>query len=1108
MLTILMGRAGAGKSGRVLRKIRELGDSSRQLLLVPEHVSHAAEVDLCRACGDTASRHAEVLSFRRLATRVLTRTGGLADVTLDAGGKLLTLQKALCETAPVLRLYRRPSRKAAFLQDLLALFDELQSYEVTPEALAGQASAVSAATGEKLADLSLLYGAYLSRLHQPGRDARDRMSKLVDHLEESGYVDGKDLFLDGFTYFNAQEQRAVSVFLRRAKSVTVTLLGEARGGRSEIFDASYRTRDALTRLAAEAGCPCEVVYLPAGEDDSPLRHLERCFYGQTLPRPGGAGDSIRLRESADLYAEVEQTAADIRRLTASGRYRYRDIAVSARNMADYESIIQSVFGRYEIPAYLSRRSELLETPAMVLMTGALAAVTGGCEYEDMFRFLKTGLAGLTPEECDRLENYVLTWDIHGSMWWKDADWTANPDGYGAPWGQEQTESLAEINALRRRVRGPLSALKDGLKAAGTAGEKAGALYDFLEAVGLQSALEEQMARLARAGQLQRSEETGQLWEILCGVLDQFVELLGDEQMDTEEFARLLRQVLSQYSVGTIPVSLDQVSVSEITRNDRHPVKVLFLLGANDHVLPAPGSGGGILNDDDRDQLVARGIRLAPRGMERLSMELQNLYAALSQPTERLTVSYPASDVSGTELRPAFVIERIQALFPDLRTERDDSRAERLTAPVPALEAAGDAPGGRLWQYFAARPAFASRLSAMDRAAGMGRGRLSPPAVRQLYGSRFQMSASRMERLNSCHFAYFMEYGLRAKERVRADFAAPQIGTFLHFILENVTRDAMGRGGFAQVPDEALRQLTDHYIDLFEQQEYRNFQERSPRFRYLFRRLRSTAWAVVQETAEELRHSDFVPLEFELSFGDRGTLPAVVVSEPGGELRVNGKVDRVDGWLRDGKLYVRVVDYKTGRKSFDLAEVRMGLDIQMLLYLFTLQKEGGPHFGREIEPAGVLYLPARDELLTAERGISPEALVSLREKSLRRSGLLLDDREVLEAMEHEALTEPHYLPLRINRSGDITAGVASAAQLGKLSRYVDRLLRRIAREVRDGNIDADPCCRSEEDAFCQFCQWAPACHFEDGRQGDHLHYITPVKPEEFWKEIGEEEDPHA
>lgn len=1105
MLTILMGRAKTGKSDMILRKIRELGDSSRQILLVPEHASHAAEMDLCVSCGDTASRHAEVLSFHRLATRVLSRTGGLADVMLDAGGKLLILQRAFSEIAPELKVYRRPSRKAAFLEQMMALFDELCSYDISPAQLAEKAGEVTGATAEKLADLSLLYAYYRETLSAAGFDPRDRMTKLYDNLEHSGYIDGKHIFIDGFTYFNAVELKVLSVLVRRAASVTVTLLGQADGSREEIFDASYRTRDALVRLAQEHGVPAEIIHTTAGESRHPLTHLERCFFGGDEPWEGDVS-CIRVREAQDIFSEMEQAAAQIRGMVASGICRYRDIVVGARNMGDYESVIESVFERYEIPVYMSRRSDILETPVMTMIFGALDAVNGGFEYEDIFRYLKTGLAGLTADQCDRLENYVLAWDIHGSMWLRDVDWTANPDGYGAPWSEGRTHALEKINELRRKVAGPLGMLADGLKAAETAGGKIRALYAFLEELNLQNQLEKQRKRFAEHGWLQRADETAQLWQVLCGVMDQFVELLDDTPLSTDEFLRLLRQVVTQYSVGTIPVSLDQVTVSEITRNDRHTARHLILLGANDHVIPSTGSGGGILNDDDRDALLELGMRLAPRGMELLSIELQNLYAALAQPTESLTVSYPVTDVSGTELRPAFVIERILRLFPGITVEKENPRRPwRFAAAVPALEAAGDEPDGALWRWFAETGDYQRQLAAMEHACSMERGRLSRPAVSALYGSRFYMSASRVERLNSCHFAYFMEYGLKAKERPKATFDAPQIGTFLHFILENVTREAMKLGGYSSVTDKQLRGLTEQYADEYARLEYSNLRDRSARFRYLFERLRNTAWMIVQETAEELRHSDFVPLEFELGFGGDGPLPAVTVTEPDSELRITGKVDRVDGWLKDGKLYLRVVDYKTGKKSFDLAEVRMGLDLQMLLYLFTIDRDGEEHFGHEIEPAGVLYLPARDQVVAAERSITPEQLASLREKTLRRSGLLLEERDVLQAMEHEALTAPQYLPLRVNKQGDISGGIASAARLGALSRYVDKLLHQIACELRDGNIDADPCCHSEEDRFCRFCSWASACHFEEGHGRDRLRYITPIKAEEFWDQIGKEED---
>lgn len=1103
LLTVLIGRANTGKSRAVLERIRSLGDSGRQILLVPEHASHQAEVDLCRACGDTASRHAEVLSFQRLCDRVLNAAGVGNQVTLDAGGKLLTLEKALLEVLTELTVYKRPSRKSAFLRQLLDLFDELRCYEVSPQDLFDQSREIIGPARDKLHDLSLVYAAYEARLHRPGLDARDRMTKLCDHLAESQYVQDKDLFLDGFSYFTAQERRVLAVFLQQAHSVTVTLMGEL-DSREEIFEPSLRTLERLRDLARRASCGFRLETF-SSRNDTALGHLEAHFFGRVLPYQGDAS-AVRLREADTRFSEVEQTAADIRQLLAGGKCRCRDITIAAPNMADYEGAIETVFERYGVPVYLSRRSDILEKPVLSLLTGVLASVGNGYEYDDMFRWLKTGLAGLSPEECDILENYVLKWEIHGRMWTRDVDWVENPDGYGASWSELRQARLEQVNELRRRVQLPLNRLAEGLKDGKTAGEKVEALYGFMEELGLQDALEVQLKAQAEAGRLQDAEETAQLWEILCGVLDQFMEILGDELMDTDEFTRLFRQVLTQYSVGTIPVALDQVSVSGLGRNDRHASKYLFLLGVNDHVLPSPSGSGGILSNSDREELALRGIELAPSGMDQMALELQNLYAALAQPSVGLTVSYPVADASGNALRPAFVVDRLKTLFPALEAVKEDPRrAYRLTAPLPALESA--ALGGKLWQHLEENPAFQPKLEAMKRASGMTRGRLSPRAVRRLYGRTRTMSASRLERLRTCHFSYFMEYGLQAKPRTPAVFDAPQIGTFLHYLLENVTRDVLAQGGFAEVDNEALHELVRHYIEEYVQKELRNFQNKSRRFRYLFDRLRNTAYAVIDQAAEELRHSDFVPVAFELSFGDGKDIPAVVISEPDGELRIGGKVDRVDGWVRDNILYLRVVDYKSGRKAFDLAAVRMGLDIQMLLYLFTLQKAGAQKFGYDIEPAGVLYLPARDDILSIERNVTPEKLESERQKQLRRSGLLLAEPEVLQAMEHEALKQPRYLPLRVKKDGSLSGSLASAAQLGKLGEHIEKLLGEISREV--GQIDADPCCHSEEDSPCQYCDWAPACHFQDGRGGDHYHYILPVKPEEFWREItGEGDDGNA
>ena len=1137
MLYIWMGRAKTGKSRRVLEKIRELGEENingRQILLVPEHASHEAEVDLCRVCGDTASRHAEVLSFRRLCNRVLSRTGGIADIPLDAGGKLLMLQRCVNEVSATLKVYQRPSRRPAFLVRLLDLFDELSAYEATPEILLEKAGELSdGATRDKLSDLGLLYGAYEAKLRENNRDSRDLMSRLKDNLRYSDYISGKDIFLDGFSYFNAQERDILKIMLKQARSVTVVLLGEP-DSQEEIFEPAVKTMGRLKRMAAEAGQDVKIKIFKS-EIAGPLGYLERYFFSNyNKIYNGAAADNIKLREAETILNETEQAAAEIVKLVSSGKARYKDITVSARNMEDYAACIETVLKRWGIPAYWSRRTDLMEKPVLCLITGVLSSIINGYEYEDMFRWLKSGLAGFSPEECDILENYVIRWEIRGSMWTREEDWKEHPDGYGAEWSEYDQERLKNINDLRGRIREILLNLSTGLKSGGTVREKTDKLYDFIEKLNLTERLNERMKARADAGELQEAEETAQIWEILCGVLDQFVELLGDERMNAEDYIRLLKQALTQYSIGTVPVSLDQVSISEITRNDRHTVKYLFLLGCNDDKIPAAGQSGGILNRDDRETLAGLGLELSPAGQERMSLELQMLYAALAQPEDGLYISWTRTDASGGEARPAFVISRIQALFADIEIEREDiKKSWRLTAAIPALEMAGNDKNSKLWRYFEKQSKYADKINGMKRASGLKRGALSGQAVRKLYGGRLYLSASRLERMRSCHFAYFMRYGLKAKSRTAAEFDAPQIGSFLHFLLENVTREVLSRGGFSKIDDEKLKILTDEYINKFIEQEFGDLSAKNARFKYLFQRLRRTARNVILEAAEELRHSDFVPVAYELGFGDGESVPAVIIRDDiNGQLRIRGRVDRADGWVRNGKLYLRVVDYKSGKKKFDLSAVRMGLDIQMLLYLFALESAGKTGIKNNIEnlnnkpenngdldnnqenvsggnlnnlnwneivPAGVLYFPARDEILNADRDITPEKLNEMREKNLKRSGLLLSDPEVLSAMEHEALTEPRYLPLKVSKKdGTVSGGLASAENLGKLKKYLGKLLREIGRELREGCIDADPCRKSGQDDPCAYCEWFDACYFADGRDTDRYRPVGNIKPEEFWK----------
>ena len=405
----------------------------------------------------------------------------------------------------------------------------------------------------------------------------------------------------------------------------------------------------------------------------------------------------------------------------------------------------------------------------------------------------------------------------------------------------------------------------------------------------------------------------------------------------------------------------------------------------------------------------------------------------------------------------------------------------------------------------ALPDCRSLVARMERAARLERGSLTRPVVERLYGKRVPMSASRMDKYKSCHFSYFMQYGLKAEPRRAAGFQAPEYGTFVHFVLEHVLRQAKELGGVRQLEPGQLRALTRQAVERYVDEELGGLEKETPRFQYLFRRLLSSVCAVVENVAEELSASEFQPISFELGFGRGGELPPVELTVDGVTVSISGFVDRVDGWVHDGRLYLRVVDYKTGRKSFDLTDIWNGMGLQMLLYLFTLEEAGKALYGAEIVPAGVLYLPARDAVVAGSRSMTEAERRKKADAELRRRGLVLDEPEVLAAMERTDGEGMRFLPVRLNRAGAVTGeALVSAERLGKLAKHTGRILREIGTELAAGNIAADPFWRGPEHNACQWCAYAAACHFEEGKGGDRKRWLPAVKGEAFWEAVAQEQ----
>ena len=1105
MVTLVMGRAGSGKTAYIMNEIRALAEKGeKSVLIVPEQFSHEAERQMCALCGNSVCMYSEVLSFSRLSSRAAQSVGGHKTKLLDKGGRVLVMYLALRSVAAKLRVFTSKTCRTEFLENLLSVRDELKSARITGRALGELADSAGGSLGDKLFDLSLILEAYDAFVPEGMADPRDRLEILADAVEKGAFSQIRHVFVDGFTDFTAQETEILRRMIRRDVEITLCLTCDGLDGQDPIFELPRKTARIILQQAMDRGCPAEIIHRTnSGKNRAEeLRYLDEHLFGESAPAYGKPGEHIAVYRAGTVTEECELAAALAKKLAREGGYRWRDLAVVANGWADYSTTAANVFEKYGVPISQTEKSDILEKPALAFVLSALDILVSGWDYTSVFRHLKTGLSPLGRDDLDLLENYVIKWNIRGaSMWARQAPWQFNPAGFASELSERDEGYLERVNTLRSTVAEPLAALETALKNGASAAEKIQALYLYLEAVDFPDRLERKTEALTARGQAEQAQEYRQLWDILVGAMEQMADILGEMDMDMDEFARVLKIVLSQYDVGTIPAFLDVVGVGDMARMRRRDVKCLIVLGATDERLPGNGAKNGILSMEDRDRLYAMGLSLSDTTEGELQRELGILYASLTMPSDQLLFVYSGKE---GKWRPAAVVKKAEQMFQ--LSERPFSNAVRTAAEIPCLELAAeqaDSPLTAACRRYAEKEGGRSeQLAAIRRAAAVPRGRLSAQAAERLYGRDIIVTASRVDKYKSCRFSFFLQYGLRAKPRGPVGFDAPETGTFIHFILENVVKTAEDMGGFGKIDEKTCRKLVRRYVDEYVEKYMDGFADKSGRFQYLFRRLARDAEQIVLDMAGELAVSDFKPLDFELDFSPAGDMEPVEIKTEDGKILISGKVDRVDGWIHDGKLYVRVVDYKTGKKKFDLADVWYGMGLQMLIYLFTLQKHGKRRYGREIVPAGILYAPARDAIIPVTRDMSEADIQKERAKKLTRSGLLVRDPAVIEAMEHGQV--PKYLPVKFKKDGTLTeSGLATLEQLGQLAGHIEKTLREMGQEMHSGVISADPFYRGQQDNACLYCDYFAACHFNESA-GDRRRYLTRLKPGVVWEKLREDE----
>lgn len=1049
-----------------------------QLILVPEQFSHAMERRLCTMGGDTISRYAEVFSFSRLASRLFSVIGGVAENETDASGQLMLMSRAVEQVQSRLKLYGTGSTRPELLLQLLDTLDELRSFRVSPDTLRKTGMEVDGVLAVKLEEFALLLESYEAACANMGQNPETKLNRLLFGLERSDFAKDRRIYIDCFVDFNGVERDIITQMLLQNADITVALHCDSPDDGAPQFEAARDTAKKLLSIAGQYDIPHRVVRMNETEGDAALRMVrELLFSGLGSVNPDSDG-SVSFLEEQDIMSVCRTAAGEILSLIQKG-YRWRDFTVACPNYEAYRSAIEAVFRRAEIPAYFAGDTGMMEQPMVRMILSALTAATEGMSLNAVLNYLKSGFLSVDRELCDRLENYAFLWNVQGTKWEKR--WSMNPYGFQREEDERARQLLSELNSLRVQLIQPLITMRDALRRAKNTADMVLAVHGFMEDIFLNEKMNEIAVQLQDRDQLQRAQEYAQVYTVFCGLLEQMYGILGSSVRTVEEFCRMLRVALSRCSVGTIPAGLDCVSVGDMGSQRQADTPVVFILGADEGDFPRASDSQSLLTDGERAKLVSLGFHVKPTAAGRLDREVATISSVLNAPSQRLIIG-------GVRGKESYYLKRCKKMFPNSRIISGDlsiirhSSREYLTYLSTLQNVSLEECDKSLWD----------KLQRIVKADDYAISQLSENGVKALYGSTLRLSSSKIDCLASCRFFYFLQYGLRAKERKEAKVDPSLYGTFVHDVLEHTSRDVMALGGFHKVSLEQVLDIAKHHMDRYTEENLTDLFD-SARAEYLFRRNYNEVQMVVRELYEELSVSKFEPAWFELHFAAGERLPAIQIVGEKMTAKLEGFVDRADVWRDGDRVFVRVVDYKTGKKSFDYAKILNGMGLQMLLYLFALELYGEKLLDHALTPAGVLYFPARIESISLKD--KNEYSDSKRHQKQRRSGLLLEWDSVLQAME-PCEENPIFLPYQIKKDGERTGDLASMERLGRLKAFVFRKVAELGDELYSGLISPNPYYYDGKSEVCGYCPYKMIC---GGQERERI--IQKIKdPEFFWKEL--------
>lgn len=1142
-IRFIYGRAGIGKSTWCINSIAEnikKDDENKLILIVPEQYTFNTENRILKSIGEPALLRTQVLSFKKMAHEVFEECGGRVKEIIKESGRNMLIHKVLNEKIESLEYFRKISREQGFYEIVSDVISEFKKYNVEVDSLRNiEESIQESDLYNKIRELSIIYEAFNEEMNEGYIDGDDELTLLGKKLLENDIYTNSEVWIDEFSTFTPQQLEIIRLLARRCKRVNITLCMDNRDNSNgnqditDVFNTIKNTENKILKIMKENNIsydkPINLNMINVNEGynrfkNAPeLEHIEKYFFTYPFNSFNGKCENVKLYKANNIYDEIERVAKSITSLIRSGKYRYKDISVVCRNIDDYEKITSVIFKDYEIPYFLDKKLELLNNPLIILITSAFEILFKDWSYESVFKYLKTGLTGIENNYIDVLENFVLEYGVKGYKWTVkeiiSESWFNN--------NEELSEEKIFISEIMDEVRRPLFVFHNKIKGKHKVSHICKAIYEFLIDIHAFERINEWIEKFDEVGLEDKVKEYSQVEESVIDILDQAVDVMGDKDLDSYDFFKILNSGFNNEEIGVIPVALDQVNIGDVARIKGRDVKALYIVGVNDGILPASKKEEGILSDNDRNILSEIGIELASNTRNKVFEEQFLLYTVLTISSDYLMISYPMADFEGKSLRPSIVISRIKKILPQLVEESDlydlssyKDKLNKVISPIPTFnelilamrkncdEENVEEYWREVYKWYKDSPEYENKVNNIFKGLDYSnlKNHVNKNNLRELYANedgKLMFSVSRLEKYAECPFSYFVQYGLKAKNRKIYEFTPPDLGSFVHDILDLFTNRVKKEGIlWSELNNERCKDIVSNLIDIRLSEQTNSILNSSKRFKYLSQRFKRVISKSVTVMAEQIGKGEFEVFKTEFDFGNYKTGEAVMLNLQDDEkVYLQGRIDRIDTLDLDGQTYIRIIDYKTGAKKFDLNELYYGLQMQLLVYLDAIIKNSKYILEKQAIPGAVLYFKVDDPIIKSKKEMTTEEVETEVLEELKLKGLVLKDAKVVKAMDRDIEGYSLVIPAAFKKDGDFksTSDVVTEEEFTLLREYVNRKMISLCEDMLCGDIKIEPTKQANR-SYCEYCDFSSICQFDTSIKDNKYKIVGKKSRTEIWDNI--------